>query len=140
MNSKFTLIAKVRKQQRDMVETCLAKAQFEKHEIEQKFIATCKEIDETKMPKSGDISLMNMVRERLAIIRKEKNYLQNKILVKESEVQQLQDKHKRAHLEFEKIKYLEEQDFEELMDKVKREEQLDMDEIPNMFFANKDKN
>ena len=35
MNSKFTPIAKVRKQQRDMVETRLAKPRFEKYEIEQ---------------------------------------------------------------------------------------------------------
>ena len=36
MNSKFTQIAKVRKQQRDVVETRLAKARFEKQEIKKK--------------------------------------------------------------------------------------------------------
>ena len=137
MNSKFTPIAKVRKQQRDMVETRLAKARFEKHELEQELIVTCKEIDETKTPISGDISLMNMARERLAIIRKEKNILEENLLVKEAEINQLRDKYKRAHIEFEKIKYLEEQDFQEWMEKIKKDESLEMDEISNILFVNK---
>ncbi len=140
MTSKFTPIAKVRKQQRDMVETRLAKARFEKHEIEQKLVSTCKEIDETKIPTSGDISLMNMVRERLAIIRKEKDTLEESLFIKETEIQQLRDKYKRAHLEYEKIKYLEEQDFQEWMEKIKKDENLEMDEISNILFVNKGKN
>ena len=140
MQSKFTPIAKVRKQQRDMVETRLAKARFEKNEIEQELISTCKEINETKMPTSGDISLMNMVRERLAIIRKAKDTLEESLLIKETEIQQLRDKYKRAHIEYEKIKYLEEQDFAEWMEKIKRDESLDMDEISNILFVNKEKN
>jgi flagellar export protein FliJ len=139
MNSKFTPIAKVRKQQRDMVETRLAKARFEKHEIEQELMATCKEIDDTVIPTSGDISLMNMVRERLAIIRRAKESLSEKLLIKEAEINQLRDKYKRAHIEYEKIKYLEEQDFEEWMEEIKRKESLDMDEISNILFVNKGK-
>ena len=137
MNSKFTPIAKVRKQQRDMVETRLAKARFEKYELEQKIIFTCKEIDETDIPTSGNISLMNMVRERLAIIRKEKDTLEENLLVKENEIEQLRDKYKRANVEFEKIKYLEEQDFAEWMEKIKKEESLNLDEISNILFVNK---
>ncbi len=138
-NSKFTPIAKVRKQQRDMVETRLAKARFEKHDIEQELISTCKEIDDTKIPTSGDISLMNMVRERLAIIRRAKETLNEKLLIKEEEIKQLREKYKRAHIEYEKIKYLEEQDFEEWMAKIKKDESLDMDEISNMLFVNKER-
>ncbi len=137
MNSKFTPIAKVRKQQSDMVETRLAKARFEKHEIEQELISTCKEIDETVIPTSGDISLMNMVRERLGIIRRAKDNLQEKLLIKETEINQLRDKYKRAHIEYEKIKYLEEQDFAEWMEKIKKTESLDLDEISNILFVNK---
>lgn len=140
MKSKFTPIAKVRKQQRDMVETRLAKARYEKHELELELASTCKEIDDTQIPTSGDISLMNMVRERLAIIRKAKDTLQQKLLIKDNEIQQLREKYKRAHIEFEKIKYLEEQDFEEWMEKIKREENLDMDEISNILFVNKEQN
>ena len=138
MNSKFTPIAKVRKQQRDMVETRLAKARFEKHELEQKLISTCKEINETTIPTSGDISLMNMVRERLNIIRKAKNSLEDNLLVKENEINQLRDKYKRANVEFEKIKYLEEQDFAQWLEQIKKSESLDLDEVSNILFVNKE--
>jgi len=138
VNSKFTPIAKVRKQQRDMVETRLAKARFEKHELEQKLISTCKEINETIIPTSGDISLMNMVRERLNIIRKAKNSLEDNLLVKENEINQLRDKYKRANVEFEKIKYLEEQDFAQWLEQIKKSESLDLDEVSNILFVNKE--
>jgi len=140
MKSKFTPIAKVRKQQRDMVETRLAKARYEKHEIEQELASTCKEINETQIPTSGDISLLNMVRERLSIIRKAKDILQERLLIKETEINQLREKYKRAHIEFEKIKYLEEQDFQEWIEKVKKDESLNMDEISNILFVNKERN
>jgi len=137
MNSKFTPIAKVRKQQRDMVETRLAKARYEKHELEQKLVVTCKEISDTDIPTSGNISLMNMTRERLAIIRSIKETLEENLLIKESEINQLREKYKRANIEFEKIKYLEEQDFAEWMEKLKRDESLNLDEISNILFVNK---
>ncbi len=140
MTSKFTPIVKVRKQQRDAVETRLAKARFEKHELEQKIIFTCKDIEKIETPTSGDISLMRMSRERLAIIRKIKDRLEEELHIKDDEISQLRDKHKRAHLEFEKIKHLEGQDFQAWIEKAKKDEQLDMDEISNMLFANKDKN
>lgn len=137
MNSKFTSIVKVRKQQMDKVETLLAKARFQKSELEQKLALTCKEIKETEVPSSGSISLMNLFREKLDILRKEKIRLDKQVEVKTNEVNQLQDKYKKAHIEHEKIKYLENQDFKEWLDKIKKEEQLDMDEISNMLFVNK---
>jgi len=137
VNSKFTSIVKVRKQQMDKVETLLAKARFQKSELEEKLALTCKEIEDTEVPSSGSISLMNLFREKLEILRKEKIRFDKRILVKTDEVNQLQDKYKKAHVEHEKIKYLENQDFKEWLEKIKKQEQLDMDEISNMLFVNK---
>jgi hypothetical protein len=138
MTSKFTPIAKVRKQQRDIVETCLAKARFEKREIEQEIIVTCIDIDKIQIPTSGSISLMNMTREKLAIIRQAKDILQERLFTKESEIEQLLQKYKRADREYEKIKYLEGQDFQSWIEKAKKDEQLEMDEISNTLFVNKE--
>lgn len=137
MNSKFTSIVKVRKQQMDKVETFLAKARFQKVELEEKIALTCTEINNTEVPSSGSISLMVGFREKLDILRKEKDRFSAELLVKTNEVNQLQDKYKRAHIEHEKIKYLENQDFEEWLEKIKKQEQSDMDEISNMLFVNK---
>ena len=82
---------------------------------------------------------MNMNRESLSIIRKERDFLQEKLIVKDNEISQLRDKYKRAHVEYEKIKYLEEQDFQEHIKKMKKKESLDLDEISNMLFVNKGK-
>lgn len=138
MTSKFTPIAKVRKQQRDIVETCLAKARFKKREIEQEIIVTCIDIDKIQIPTSGSISLMNMTREKLAIIRQAKDILQERLFTKESEIEQLLQKYKRADREYEKIKYLEGQDFQSWIEKAKKDEQLEMDEISNTLFVNKE--
>lgn len=137
MNSKFTSIIKVRKQQMDRIETLLSKARFKKSELEQKLTLAIKDIEDTKVPTSGNISVMTCFRERLDILRREKVKISQNILVKTDEVNQLQDKYKRAHIEHEKIKYLEKQEFDEWLEKIKRQEQLDMDEISNMLFVNK---
>lgn len=137
MNSKFTPIAKVRKQQMDKIETLLAKARFKKQEIEDQLISLNSDIQSMQTPKSGSISLMTLFTENLSILRRDKKSLGEKLLVKTNEVQQLQERYKMAHIEFEKIKYLEEQDFEEWIEKIKKQEQLDMDEISNMLFTNK---
>jgi len=137
VNSKFTPIVKVRKQQMDKIETLLAKARFQKSELEKKLALTSNEIENTEVPLSGSISVMVGFRERLDILRKEKARFDEMLSIKINEVNQLQDKYKRAHMEYEKIKYLENQDFEEWIEKIKRQEQLDMDEISNMLFVNK---
>ncbi|WP_024954111.1 flagellar export protein FliJ [Sulfurospirillum arcachonense] len=138
MNSKFTPIAKVRKQQRDKVETLLAKERYKKSELEKKILDTRREIEEMKSPKEGSISLISVFREHLAILRREKDNLQEAMLKSESEIMRLQSEYKQANTEYEKIKYLEEQDFEEWMEKIKKQEQLDMDEISNILFNNKE--
>lgn len=137
MNSKFTPIVKVRKQQRDKVETLLAKARFQKSEIEKKIFSTNNEIVHSVVPSSGSISLMTLFRGKLDILRKEKLSLRKDLDVKTNEVKHLQGEYKKAHIEYEKIKYLENQDFKEWMEKIKKQEQLDLDEISNMLFVHK---
>lgn len=139
MRDRFTPIVKVRKQQLDSIENRLAKARFEKHEIEQGIISTCAQIDKIQLPASGNISLMSIARERLAIIRKAKDSLQERLFIKESEIEQLREKYKRTSMEYEKIKYLEGQDFQDWIEKSKRDERVNMDEISNILFTNKEK-
>jgi len=121
----------------DRTETFLAKARFKKSELEQELALTSKAIEDTEVPASGTMSVMTLFREKLVILRREKVRLDKNLLVKTNEVNQLLEKYKRDHVEYEKIKYLEEQDFEEWMQKIKKQEQLDLDEISNMLFVNK---
>ena len=80
---------------------------------------------------------MTLFKEKLYILRRDKKSVEEQLLLKENEVRELQNKYKIANMEFEKIKYLEEQDFIVWLDKIKKQELLDMDEISNMLFNNK---
>jgi len=138
INSKFTPIAKVRKQQRDRVETNLARARAEKVSLEKKILLIFKEIKDSEMPKRGNISLITLLRERLVILRREKDSLELSLQEKDELIKKFQLEYKQANIEYEKIKYLEEQDYEIWVEKVKKQEQSDMDEISTMLFANKE--
>jgi len=138
VNSKFTPIAKVRKQQRDKVETSLAQARAKKQSLKKEISIIFEEINNTKMPVSGHISLISLVRERLVVLRREKDSLDERLKEQDELVKKFLVEYKLANIEFEKIKYLEEQDYEAWVEKIKKQEQLDMDEISTMLFANKE--
>lgn len=137
MTSKFTPIVKVRQQEMDKIETLLVKARYQKRVLEENLVSLMVQIEQLEEPKSGTIALMSVFMENLTIIRREKNTLEEKLLIKKKEVLQFQEQYKKAHVEYEKIKYLEQKDFEETIKKIKKQEQLDMDEISNMLFVNK---
>jgi len=138
VNSKFTPIAKVRKQQRDKVETSLAQARAKKQSLKKEIFSLFGEINNTKMPVSGHISLISLVRERLVVLRREKDSLEDRLKEQNELVKNFLIEYKQANIEYEKIKYLEEQDYEAWAEKMKKQEQLDMDEISTMLFANKE--
>jgi len=140
MKSKFTSIIKVRKQQMDKIETLLAKARLKKSELKKQLALTREDIENTTVPTSGTISKMTVFREKLDILRNEKLRLDEDLLIQRAEVKQFQEQYKKAHIEYEKIKYLQEQEFAEWMQKIKKQEQRDLDEVSNMLFVNKDLN
>lgn len=136
MQSKFSPIAKVRKQQMDLVENNLAKERNEKSLLNKKIVSLLSDIEDSKIPQSGNVSLISIFNAQLSILRREKDSLENDLRIKQEHIETLLAEYKRANLEFEKIKYLEEQDFEVHLSNVKKQEQRDMDEISNMLFSN----
>lgn len=136
MISKFSSIAKVRKQQMDLVENNLARIRNESNILKKKIAALLNDIHDLTIPQSGNVSLLTIFKEQLMILRREKDSLENDLRLKKAHILKLQTDYKKANLEFEKIKYLEEQDFEAYVAKIKKKEQLDMDEISNMLFSN----
>lgn len=135
MKNKFTQIVKIRKQQMDKVETKLIQTRFKKQEVEQKIEALYEEINNSKSPTKGSISLIGIFHENLKILRREKDDYTNALKFLEGKINNLQAEYKKAHIEFEKIKYLEEQEFFEHIQEKKRKEKIDMDEIATMLFS-----
>lgn len=134
---KFAAIIKVRKQQMDVLETTLARVRGEKNILQKKVIALLEAINETQIPQAGDIAILSLCNVELGFLRREKETLQRQLLGKKEQIKKLLNDYKKARMEFEKIKYLEEQEYMQYLAKLKKKEQNDMDEIATMLFSNK---
>lgn len=135
MKSQFSKIAKIRKQKRDAIERELMKSQNKERLLTHKIASLYDDIAAVQMPKEGLVTLLLMVNEQKSILNREKKRCEQELFVVQRNTKKLQDEYKKAHIEYEKIKYLEEQELQAMMDKLKREEQLYLDEISTMLFA-----
>ncbi|DAB31839.1 MAG TPA: hypothetical protein CFH79_06915 [Sulfurospirillum sp. UBA11407] len=135
MDNKFTQIAKIKKQEMDKVETELIQTRFERENIKKKLESLYEEIKNTTSPKRGQASLISMFHEHLKILRREKDDYADALNFLNVKVEQLQHKYKKAHMEFEKIKYLEEEEIKKRINEIKRKEKINMDEIATMLFS-----
>lgn len=135
MKSQFTKIAKIRKQKRDAIERELMKSQNKERLLTHKIASLYDDIAAVQMPKEGLVTLLLMVNEQKSILNREKKRYEQELFVVQRNTKKLQGEYQKAHIEYEKIKYLEEQELQAMMDKLKREEQLYLDEISTMLFA-----
>ncbi|MEZ7934010.1 MAG: flagellar export protein FliJ [Sulfurospirillum sp.] len=135
MKSQFSKIAKIRKQKRDAIERELMKSQNKERLLTHKIASLYDDIAAVQMPKEGLVTLLLMVNEQKSILNREKKRYEQELFVVERNTKRLQGEYQKAHVEYEKIKYLEEQELQAMMDKLKREEQLYLDEISTMLFA-----
>ena len=135
MKSQFTKIAKIRKQKRDAIERELMKSQNKERLLTHKIASLYDDIAAVQMPKEGLVTLLLMVNEQKSILNREKKRCEQELFVVQRNTKKLQGEYQKAHVEYEKIKYHEEQELQAMMDKLKREEQLYLDEISTMLFA-----
>ena len=135
MKSQFSKIAKIRKQKRDAIERELMKSQNKERMLKHKITTLYHEIASVEIPQEGFISLLLMVNEQKHILNREKKQYEHELLQTEQATKKLQVDYQKAHIEYEKIKYLEEQEFQAKLEKLKREEQLYLDEVSTLLFA-----
>lgn len=136
MKSQFSKIAKVRKQKRDTIERDLIKSQNKEKMLSHKIATLYAQIAEVKPPMQGTVSMLSLVAEHKRILNREKKQLEKELLAAKNNTEALQKAYQKAHIEYEKIHYLEEQEFQALMEKLKKEEQIALDEISTQLFAN----
>lgn len=137
MKSKFSKIAKIRKQKREVIERELLRSQNKEKMLGHKIASLYEEIVSIKMPQNGAVSLLSLVGEQKKILNRDKKHYEHELQLAMAATQKLQVEYQKAHIEYEKIKYLEEQELQALIDKMKQQEQLYLDEISTMLFANK---
>ncbi len=136
MKSQFTKIAKIRKQKRDTIERDLVKSQNKEKMLSHKIMALYTQIVELKTPQEGAISLLSLLAEHKRILNRDKKQCENELEAVQKETALLRMAYQKAHIEYEKIHYLEEQELQALIEKMKKEEQLFLDEVSTQLFAN----
>ena len=136
MKSQFSKIAKIRKQKRDQVERELLKSQNKEKMLRHKIASYYEQIASVTCPKEGTVSMLAIVGEHKKILNRDKKACEQELALVQGEIQKLQLAYQKAHIEYEKIHYLEEQELQALIAKLKREEQLALDEISTQLFAN----
>lgn len=133
--SKFSTIVKIRKQKCDEIERELLQSRAKERMLKSKISRLYEEILKVDSPKEGKVSLLILTNEQKRILNLEKKQCEQDLRVAKSSTKKFQEAYKKAHMEYEKIKYLEEQELLALMQKIKKEEQLYLDEVATMLFA-----
>ncbi|NOX15917.1 MAG: FliJ family protein [Epsilonproteobacteria bacterium] len=134
MTNIFSKISKINKQKVDKIESELFLLKSAIRQIEEKIKSIYTDVDKLEIPKSGDVSLLFIFQEQRKVLNKQKNRLSKKLHTKNLELANKHEEYKKARIEFEKIKYLEEQEIAKKIEKLKKEEQKNLDEISNMLY------
>ena len=135
MKSKFTQIVNIKKRNLDKIELNLAKKRNEAAIIESFVAQAANDITAYEMPSGGNFNEMRASLEILKAMRREKELLLERLSLTKKEIVHLEHRYKNANLEFEKMKYLQTQDFNVQMENIKKAEAAAMDEFATMKFA-----
>ncbi len=136
MKSQFSKIAKIRKQKRDSIERDLMKSQNKEKMLRHKITALYEEIGGLLTPREGTVSILSLIAEQKRILNRDKKRVEEELTLVQKNTMMLQSAYQKAHVEYEKIHYLEEQELQAIIAKLKKEEQLALDEISTQLFAN----
>jgi flagellar export protein FliJ len=136
MKSQFSKIAKIRKQKREVIERDLLKSKNKEKMLSHKIASFYEQIHALALPKEGTISMLSLIAEQKKILGRDKKSCEQELLSVQNETRTLQEAYQKAHIEYEKIHYLEEQELQAMIAKLKRQEQLDLDEVSTQLFAN----
>lgn len=135
MKSKFTQIVKVKKQNLDKIAAKLAKTRSEVSAIENFIHETNLQIAAFKLPSSGEFAQLKGSLEFLNLIRREKDILSQRLELVKKSVMHFEHQYKNANLEYEKMKYLENEDFKKELDRIKKLERNAIDEFATTRYA-----
>ena len=134
MSSIYTKISKINKQKLDKLESELYAIRQTIFKIEEEIRDIYNYINDLKMPQSGDIKLLNSFQESKRLLNIQKDMLFRDLQMKNLELSKKQQEYKESKLEFEKIKYLEEEEIAKKIKKLKKDEAKELDEISNQLF------
>lgn len=129
MKTKYSQLLKVKKQKVDSIENEIALLNSKRKSIEKDIENLKEEISSLNKPQEGKFDIFLSVSysfDTLFALKKEKEFYLQHI---EIELEQKREEYKKALMEYEKIKYLEDLEIEKKLDKIKKDEQKLLDEM-----------
>ena len=113
----------------------MARARNEAAMIEGFIAQATEQISNFEMPSSGSAADLCGSLELLGAMRREKNLLTERLELTKKSIVHLERQYKAANLEYEKMKYLQTQDFSAQIEKIKKAEAAALDEFATMNFT-----
>ncbi|ANE34958.1 flagellar FliJ family protein [Campylobacter hyointestinalis] len=129
MNTKFSQVIKLKKQNLDKIEICLAKCRTLRSQLEDLLKKATLELSSHKFPKGGNFIVMKSSLEEQRLLREHKDDLIEKLSLNQKEIMHYELQYKKAYMEFEKIRYLEQEEIKKILEKAKKDEAIMLDEI-----------
>ena len=137
MQTKFSQLLKVKMRRVDEIEGEILDAQNKKRKAELKIIEIEDEIQELKVPKSGEFSQISISSFFLTNLSNQKSFFKQELSSTQMQIEGLNELYKEANIEYEKVKYLDDLEKQKYIKELKIKESKDMDEVGNLLFAKK---
>lgn len=137
MKSKFSAVVRVKKQVLDKAEARLTLARSNLSSCENNLTIAKNALAKFDMPRSGSTSDLRQNLELLVLMRNEIAGLKERLDLAKKEVAHFEFQYKRANLDYEKMKYLEKQEFKAELKRIEHAEAVALDEFAVMKFAAK---
>jgi flagellar export protein FliJ len=137
MKTKFSQLVKVKKRKVDEIESELLDIQNQKRRVESEIESILQEIRELKTPQNGDFAKLNLSYSYLSNFSNQKKSKEEELIKIDNQIEVIKELYKEANIEYEKIKYLDEQEIKKQLEELKIKENKDMDEIANLLHAKK---
>jgi flagellar biosynthesis chaperone FliJ len=133
MKTKFSQILKLKKRRVEEIENALTEVRAKKRRTLLEIKNIVDEISRLKTPTSGSFAQVSIAFLSLSKLSNQKKSKELELEQIDLQIQEIQELYKEANIEFEKIKYLEDEEIKKALEALKVQEAKDMDEIANLL-------
>ena len=140
MKTKYDSVLKVKKQHLDNAENELNKAKQRQIKHQQAYELADKESKSLSLPDSGNVQALKTRLSMMDIAREVRQRAKEKVELSAKEINHYQFLYKKAYLDYEKIKYLKEEEVKKQIKQIKQKEEKFIDElaVSRYFYGEKD--
>jgi chromosome segregation ATPase len=136
VKTKFDSIVKIKKEAVDRIERNIQKINSSINMLKEKISSLQETLSSLSFPKEGIFSVFNQIKLQRDFLIQEINNLSSQIEVLQNRKKELLEELKKANLEYEKMKYLKDQEIKKILKEKLKKESLEMDELAILLRKN----